>query len=298
MTAGGRPGLALRAGLALDRARPARPARRRLRPGYAERLELPSAVVRLRRGGGGPASPVVVVPDPPNVIEHYDALFDRLAVGGPCAIVEAPGFGFSTPKPPFGFDVADLARLLVELLEALSFRAATLSLACVGAFAALEAAARRPDLVGRLVLSQMPSSEEMVSWVKREDVFGVIQTPIAGQLALALGGRFVARRWYRACLPSAVASGPWAEPALLALRDGARFPLASAFQVFARRRPGLRVVEQPVTLLFGTGDPTHAATDVRSALASLPGARFVDYPRAGHFPDLENADDWLAFVRA
>lgn len=237
-----------------------------------------------------------MVPDPPNVIEHYDAVFSRLAGAGPCAVAEAPAFGFSSPRGRFGFSVRDMARTLVELLEALGFHDATLSLACVGSFGALRAAAARPDLVGRLVLSQVASHRQMIDWVRREDVCGIIQTPVLGQLALAAGGRFVARRWYGAALPERVDPGPWAAPALAALHGGAGFPLASAFQVFARDESPLPPVRQPVTVLFGTADPTHRETDHGSARLLAERVEVVCCPRSGHFPDLEDAELWLSCV--
>ncbi len=293
----GRAAAPLRLALALERrmlgTRPA-PAF----PGTAY-LELPSAVVRLRRGGGPEGVPVVVVPDPPNTLEHYDAVWDRLASRGPAVAVEAPGFGFSLPRGEFSFRVDDLSRVLEELLESLGFRRATLSLACVGAFAALRLAARRPDLVGRLVLSQVASRAEMSAWVVREDLLGVIPTPILGQLALRASRKNVARWWYRAALPREADPRPWQRPTLRALGRGAAFPLASSFQIFARDPgPPLPPLSQPVTILFGSGDRTHAGTDRRSLLADLPRpARLIEYPSSGHFPDLENTDEWLRFVR-
>ncbi len=297
MTPGGGVGPLCRLAADLDR-RWIRSSRRALFPG-TERLELPSAVVRLRRGGAKTGTPVVVVPDPPNTVEHYDGVFGRLSEGGPVAGVAAPGCGFSVPRGRFRFEMKDLSRVLEELLPALGFRGATLSLACVGAFAALDLAARRPDLVARLVLSQVASRREMMAWVVREDLLGVIQTPFLGQVAVRAGWRLVVARWYRSALPEGTDPGPWEQPTRRALSAGAGFPLASAFQVFARD-PGADPppLKQPVTVLFGAADRTHGETDRGSLAAEVPGARLLVYPRAGHFPDLENADEWIAQLRS
>lgn len=282
-----------RLGAALDRrwARAARAPR-------GEEIDLPGGRLRLRRGGGPAGVPVVVVPDPPNVLEHYDVVFDALASGGPVAVVEAPGFGFSAPRAGARYRTEELSRALEELLLKLGFRGATLSLACVGAFAALDLAARRPDLVGRLVLSQVASRGEMASWVRRKDVGGVIQAPLLGPVAVRAARRRIARWWYRVALPPGADPGPFAEPALAALRAGAAFPLASAFQEFARH-PGERLRPVcPVTVLLGAADPAHAGTDLGSVAEELPGARVLVFPRSGHFPDLENPSEWLAVLRA
>lgn len=297
MTPGSGIGPLCRLAADLDR-RWIRTSRRAPFPG-TERLELPSAVVRLRRGGAKTGTPVVVVPDPPNTVEHYDGVFARLSEGGPVAVVEAPGFGFSVPRGPFRFEVKDLSRVLEELLLALDFRRATLSLACVGAFAALDLAARRPDLVARLVLSQVASRREMTAWVVREDLLGVIQTPFLGQIAVRAAWRLLIARWYRSALPEGTDPGPWKRPAHRALSAGAGFPLASAFQVFARDAgPDLPLLKQPVTVLFGAADRTHGATDRGSITVDVPGARLLVYSRAGHFPDLENTDEWIRFLRS
>jgi len=282
-----------RLGAALDRrwARSARPSR-------GEEIELAAGRLRVRRGGGPDGVPVVVVPDPPNVVEHYDGVFDALAAGGPVAVVEAPGFGFSAPREGARYRIEELSSALEELLLRIGFRGATLSLACVGAFAAVDLAARRPDLVGRLVLSQVASRREMASWVRRKDVCGVIQAPLLGPVAVRAARRRIARWWYRAALPPGADPGPFAAPALAALRAGAAFPLASAFQEFARF-PGDRLRPAcPVTVLLGTADPTHAGTELGSVAEELPGARVLVFPRSGHFPDLENPGEWLAALRA
>jgi pimeloyl-ACP methyl ester carboxylesterase len=283
-----------RLGAALDR-RWARSAERL--PTGPETLALPGGRLRVRLGGGPRGIPVVVVPDPPNVIGHYDGLFGRIAAGGPVAIVEAPGFGFSAPASGARYRVGELSAALEELLIHLDFRGATLSLACVGAFAAIDLAARRPDLVGRLVLSQIASRAEMAAWVKRKDVGGIIQTPLVGQLAVRAARYRIARWWYGASLPPGADPGPYEAHALAALRAGAAFPLASAFQEFARDPGAPVLLRQDVTVLVGAADPTHAGTNLGSARGEVAGARLVAYPRAGHFPDLENPDDWLGFLR-
>jgi pimeloyl-ACP methyl ester carboxylesterase len=268
------------------------------RPPRGEEIELTGGRLRLRRGGGPGGVPVVVVPDPPNVVEHYDGVFDALASGGPVAVVEAPGFGFSAPRANARYRLDELSSALEELLLELGFRGATLSLACVGAFAAVDLATRRPDLVGRLVLSQVASRRQMASWVRRKDVCGVIQTPLLGPLAVRAARRRIARWWYRAALPYGADPGPFAAPALAALRAGAAFPLASAFQEFARLPGGRLHPACPVTVLLGTADPTHAGTDLGSVAEELPGSRVLVFPRSGHFPDLENPGEWLAALRA
>ncbi len=64
------------------------------RPGVA-RVELSRATLRVRSASGvGP--PIVFLIDPPNTVEHYDALIQILAQHARVVCVELPGFGFST----------------------------------------------------------------------------------------------------------------------------------------------------------------------------------------------------------
>ena len=53
----------------------------------------------------------------------------------------------------------------------------------------------------------------------------------------------------------------------------------------------------PVTVLFGSADPTHRGTDRASALRLARHIELRENPRAGHFPDLENPEAWLRLLR-
>ena len=65
------------------------------------RVELSCATLRVR-SASGVGHPIVFLIDPPNTVEHYDALIQILAQRGRVLCVELPGFGFSTPGA--GFD--------------------------------------------------------------------------------------------------------------------------------------------------------------------------------------------------
>ena len=70
---------------------------RRARPPSAADVrfvELREATLRVRVAGEGTAA-VVIVPDPPNVIEHYDGLIALLAPHAPCWSLPRP----CSPRP-------------------------------------------------------------------------------------------------------------------------------------------------------------------------------------------------------
>jgi pimeloyl-ACP methyl ester carboxylesterase len=263
------------------------------------RWELPSASIRVRLAGG--AGPVfVIVPDPPNTIEHYDRLIELLAPAGRVLCFEVPGFGLSYPRAAtFGFGADDFARVLVEVLHHAGVRDVTLMMSCLGGYVAMLVARRHPELVARLVLSQTPTVAHMRRWARRFDPIGLLGMPLVGQGLIHLIKERATRFWYANALPDGVDPAPYLAPALVAQRRGGPYALASGIQAMRRLDPTtLAGVDQPVTLVWGGADRTHARTDPRSLLEVVPHARFVPFDRCGHFPDLEDAGRFSALVLA
>lgn len=261
-------------------------------------VDLPRARLRVRVGGEAPAggAPTVVFAcDPPNVVEHYDALLGLLAPRFRSVCVELPGFGFSTPKRGFGFSLEEYARTVADLLTALGAGPYLLAFPCVWAYAALGVAAERPELVSRLLLVQAPSWAEEVGWSRRIDRRGFIRTPFVGQALMASRPRQVAERWYRAALPrGASGSEEFLGPARRAFEHGACFCLGSFTQAwFGGRAPAFPTPSQPVLAVWGASDRSHGATDRRSILEHVPHAAYLEYEDAGHFPELERAERFV-----
>ena len=252
-----------------------------------EFVDLPHAIIRVRLAGKDHPT-VVFAADPPNVIEHYDALFEEFSGWGRIVCFESPGFGFSTPKRGFGFALQDYVQTLTDLLTALRAGPYVLAFSCVGVYAALKVAADRPDLVSHLLLMQAPVWSEEVKWVRRIDRKGVIATPYVGQAFMAWRRRWVMQRWYRAALPMTKPVTPFVEPALRAFERGADFCLASLFQRwFNEKEPIFSPVKQPTFVLWGKGDRTHYHTDKSSILNYVPDAAISELEGVGHFPELE-----------
>lgn len=279
---------AARADAAWGRARLSRRPPPAALPGADEAwLELPGgACVRHRLSGPAQAAPVVLVPDPPNTIEHYDELMAALVPRRRVLCLDPPGFGLSRPGRGFAFTLDELALGLAATCDALQLRQVTLSIGCVGAFVGLRLARLRPDLVARLVLVQMPGPDGMLAWM-RAGYWWLFGTPFLGQLVTTLLARRVAHAWYGTCLGRNTPVERLRAPAALMLARGGRFPLASVFQMF--RPEGLHGAEAlpPTTVLWGAADATHAATERQAVCDLLPAARYVELPDAGHYPDIE-----------
>ncbi|HEY0476058.1 MAG TPA: alpha/beta hydrolase [Kofleriaceae bacterium] len=265
-----------------------------------QRLDLEHATLRLRIAGDGP-HPIVIVPDPPNTLEHYDELIDVLVAGGGVRVIcfEVPGFGLSFPRSlTFSFSAEEYTDVLVELLDRLGLGDVTLVMSCIGGYVGLMAARLRPALIRRLVLSQTPSVAHMIRWSRRFDRLGLLGLPVVGQAIMWLVKDAATRFWYSAALPVGADVARYQAPALAAQRLGGPYALASGIQ--AMRRVDLRELEgvtQPITLIWGHADRTHARTDPRSLLAVVPHARFVSFERSGHFPDLEEPRRFADLVR-
>ncbi len=253
-------------------------------------VELQQATLRVRVAGTGPVA-LVIVPDPPNVIEHYDRLIALLAPHLRVVCCEAPGFGFSRPAPGFDFSPASQAASMAALLARLALGPYLLAFPCFAGLVAVQLAAEHPELVNGLVIVQTPAWSEALGWVRRIDRRGLLQTPWLGQLAMSFGKRRVARGWYRAALPPGADPAPFLAPALAAFERGGAYCLASAFQAACRTpAPRLGPVRQPALVVWGGADRTHRRTDKRSILEYVPRADWVDFAAAGHFPDLEQPE--------
>jgi len=55
-------------------------------------------------------------------------------------------------------------------------------------------------------------------------------------------------------------------------------------------------VTQETIVLWGGADRTHELSDAKSILQEVPHARWIQFPKCGHFPDLENPDAYLELL--
>lgn len=259
------------------------------RPGLRH-IEMEEALVRLRDAGRGPQT-IVFTPDPPNVIEHYDRLFELLSPSHRVICLEIPGFGLSIPRRGFSFAFDAQVRLAAKVLEKLRAAPCTVAFPCVAGQMALRLAGERPDLVSRIVLIQTPSWPEQIAWYRRVDPQGRLGTPVLGQLILAVAKRRIARGWYDICTPDAATAARFDAVAQAGFDEGAGYSLASAFQKLAAEpEPAFGDVKQPGLALWGLKDRTHRRTDRRSSLVHLPGGEYLEFEGAGHFPELEEPE--------
>jgi pimeloyl-ACP methyl ester carboxylesterase len=250
-----------------------------------------------------PAKTLVIVPDPPNVIEQYLDIIDEMSKHARVICVETPGFGQSFVKSGFRFDVASYCRVFDEFFTRLDIRDAVLDMACLGGFAGVAFAAARPDRVRHLLLQQTVSISGAQKWAAGTDRMNLIRRPYVGQIFMRVLDHVVTRHWYKVAMPPAQAalSAPLADLAIAGLDRGGCFCLCNAYQaLMAAPEAPYSTKPRRTTIIWGDSDPTHLLVNSvgDSLKAFLPEAEYVVFENCGHFPMLENTARYLPMLRA
>lgn len=247
------------------------------------------------RTSGDPAAPaIVLVPDGPFVVEHYDSLIARLSREYFTVCFDLPGFGYSLPRVGYDHSFDAVVRVLEQVLDSLGLGRVTLAFTCANGFYALAFAARRPARVERLVLGQTPSFEAMMGWVERV-VPKPIRVPVVGQLVNYAVRRALPGKWFGLSLPASAPRAAWTDIARHNLAAGGSYCFASVVQGLSRCRGELFAgVVAPTVMLWGERDRTHRKTDPESLRSLVPHARIVRLAESGHCPHLEDPDAFLA----
>ncbi len=273
-----------------------RPSRRPLGPGVSF-VTTSGGRVRVRHQPAEGAR-LLLSADGPNVLEHYDELFARLAGRVDVTVFEPPGTGGSIPSRAFDFSLEAFARVTEEVIAARQLGPVALGLSCYLGFVAQVVAVRSPTLVSRVLLIQTPSWADMQRWVEKVDRRRLLRTPVVGQAFVRLLRPRVARGWYRASVGHSECVEPFSAVATDALRAGGCFCLASMMQGLAGGTVAPDRPTQPVSVLWGARDRTHRRSVPEAA---MPGAPITLYSEAGHCPELEEparfADQVTAWLR-
>lgn len=245
---------------------------------------------------GGHKPCIVLSPDGPNVIEHYEEVIGLLAPHFRVLCFDMPGFGFSTSGRAYDHSLQRGASVMRELMDQLGMAKATFALSCANGFYAIRLAQIAPQRVERLVLSQTPSLQAMHRWTDRV-VPKVLKVPLLGQVLSRLFRQKMATAWYRIALPKTTPAAPFNSVARQALRCGGCFSLAGVVQGLLREPAGAaRLQGVPCTVLWGTQDRSHRFTPPTSILDDVPHARVIVLNDCGHFPDIESPHRFLQAV--
>ena len=247
---------------------------------------------------GGSKPTLMLTPDGPCVIEHYDALIKRFSEHFRVVCFDMPGNGFSFPRHGYRFGIAETADAIVEMLDALSIPEAAFAFTCANGFFAMNLATRYPQRVSHLVLAQTPSFDAMPNWTDR-NIPKLLRVPYVGQVVGAIKAELLATRWFDRALPrgSEHRSGFVAQ-AREALHAGGCFCLASLVQGLLQvREEDLRGVRCPTLAIHGDSDFSHKQTDFHSITVPIPHAQVVAFQGCGHFPNLERCSEYVDHVQ-
>ena len=261
-------------------------------------LDTEAGKIRVQDTGGN--QPVLVmVPDGPCVIEHFESLLIELSPHFRVICFDMPGFGFSYPRFGFDFGLEKSTNVVVAVLDALAIERATLSFSCVYGYVAIAAAKRFPERITRLVLAQTPSVQTMRNqWLPR-NIPKPLRVPFLGQAINAVMSRKFAAKWYDRALPrNCPHKSDYVNHALSALRAGGCFCLASIAQGMAgTSNDELIGVEVPTTMVWGNQDWSHRNTEFASLREHVPHCDIREFDGCGHFPYLEQPKAFAALLR-
>ena len=245
---------------------------------------------------GGDKPCIVLSPDGPNVIEHYEDVIELLAPHFRVLCFDMPGFGFSAPGSAYDHSLQRGATVMRELMDQLGVAKATIALSCANGFYAIRLAQLAPQRVERLVLSQTPSLQAMHRWTDRV-VPKVLKVPLLGQVLSRVFRQKMATAWYHVALPKTTPAAPFNNVARRALRCGGCFSLAGVVQGLSREPAGAaRLQGVPYTVLWGTQDRSHRFTSPTAILDDVPHAQIIVLSDCGHFPDLESPQRFVQAV--
>lgn len=259
----------------------------------------------------GEGEPVLFLHGGPNAAATWAYVAAEVSRHGiRCLLLDRPGCGLSARPStvPDASSLGDyLARLSVDVLDALDLESVTVVGSSLGGFAALQTAAASPDRVRRVVLAGCPAF--VPDWTP-PGFFALLRRPLTRALLLrspatrsaaAMSLRMMGHR-------VSVKAGRIPDPmigwirAWQAFTDTMRNDTAmivacgdrTAFDPRLDLTPAdLAAITVPVTALFGADDPVGGRDVGETLVAALPNATLDVLPDGGHLPWLDDPA-WLA----
>ena len=241
---------------------------------------------------------IMIIPDGPNIIEHYFPLLEQLRKSFRVVIFDLPGFGFSTHNGDYDYSFKKTNQLILEVLDLLRLYRVNLVFPCAGGFYGLAFTQAHPEKVNQLIVIQTPSLGEMKKWTKRI-VPNYLKKPYVSQLVMPFVETKFAKGWYDYALPKGIDRTPYQTVALEGIKHGGTFCLCSLTQGLSlEMNVDLSIDSKiPLTLVYGTKDFTHKGTDFESILQYHAKADVIPFEGCGHFPDLEQPKQFIQLLK-
>jgi pimeloyl-ACP methyl ester carboxylesterase len=225
-------------------------------------------------------------------IDPAAPVLDHLARSARLLAPSHPGFGKSELPRAFN-TVDDLAYFYLDLMDALDLRDTIVVGVSLGAWIAAEIAVKSTARIARLVLADAVGIRVSEN-PETSDIADIFAMPEKDFIALAYHDP-----------AKGVRDPSWPEDKLVAqarnLESTARFAW-SPYMHDPKLKGRLHRIDVPTLLLWGAQDRIVTPAYGRAYAAEIPGARFATIDQAGHFPHLEQPEQFaskvLSFVTA
>lgn len=251
-------------------------------------LDLPDVRIHWRADGDPEGRPVVFANSLGTDLTLWDAVLPLLPDGLRLIRFDTRGHGGSS-VPPAPYALGDLVGDAEALLDHLRVRGAVFVGLSLGGMIAQGLAARRPDQVAALVLSNTAA---------RMGTPGMWQERIAAIEAggIAAVAEPILDRWFGPGFRASGTVAPWRAMLTGTPRDGYLGCCAAlAGADLTASTAGLRL---PALAIGGSADGASPSEIVRATAALIPGARFVEIDGAGHLPCVETPAAHAAILSA
>ena len=241
-------------------------------------------VEAVERGSGRP----LLFLHPGIGLDPAAPVLDRLAAHARVIAPSHPGFGGS--EQPKGFDhIDDLAYFYLDLLDALDLRDVMLVGVSFGGWVAAEIAVKSTARLSHLVLANAVG----IKVGDREtrdiaDMFAITEQDLNQR---AYFDPSIAARDYKAMPEEAVRT-------VARNREATARYGWSPYLHDPKLKGRLHRIDIPTLVLWGSADRFTADGYGRAYAAAIPGARFQPIERAGHFPHIEQPDEFAERIFA
>lgn len=238
----------------------------------------------VQRGTGSP----LLFLHPSIGLDPTIPVLDRLATGAHVIAPSHPGFGNSEQPPSFD-SVDDLAYFYLDLLDELDLKNVTLVGASFGGWIAAEMAVKSTARLARLVLANTVGIK--VGSRETRDIADIFAMTDQEFIERAYANPALGARDYKVMAEADV-------------RIAARNREATArygwspYMHDPKLKGRLHRIKIPTLLLWGDRDRILSEPYGRAYAAAIPDARFEAMTQAGHFPHLDQPDEFARRVHA
>jgi pimeloyl-ACP methyl ester carboxylesterase len=232
----------------------------------------------LERGTGRP----MLFLHPGIGLDPAAPVFERLSARFRVLAPSHPGFGNS--DLPKGFDtVDDLAYFYLDLIEQLELREIVLAGVSLGGWIAAAVAVKSTERLSKLVLANAVGIK--VGDRETRDIADIFAVTEKVFNELAYSDPAVAARDYKTMPDDQVR-------AVARNRESTARYAWSPYMHDPKLRGRLHRIRIPTLFLRGASDRITTEQDGRAYCAAIPGARFEIIESAGHFPHIEQPDEF------